>query len=107
MTTVPPPRHEPASSPTLWSCVAARTAVSVHAREALELAAVEVGVVVVAARLEHDHVEARRGQHGRRRAAAGARADDADVAVELGVALTSSGVERLGRRVGRAPSGPG
>ncbi len=54
---------------------------------ALELAAVEVLVVVVAAGLEDDDVQPGGRQHGRGGAAARARADHAHVAVEHGVAV--------------------
>jgi hypothetical protein len=60
--------------------------VQVEARVPRELRAVEVLLAVVAAPLEHHHVEPGGGQHPRRGASAGARADDADVALELRVA---------------------
>jgi hypothetical protein len=47
----------------------------------------------VAAGLEHDHVEAGLGEHGRRHAAARARPDDADVAVERRVTRDPQGSE--------------
>jgi hypothetical protein len=57
----------------------------VEVEEPRLLAAVEVALVVVVARLEDDDVEAGRGQDAGRRAAAGAGADDDHVTGELRV----------------------
>ena len=78
-------------------------AVQVEAGVPGQLGAVEVLLGVVAAGLEHHHVEARRGEHARGRAAAGARAHDHHVAVELGVRRDLQRRDRLaGRVLGRA-----
>jgi hypothetical protein len=62
---------------------------------AVELRAVEVLLAEVAAGLHEHHVEPRLGQHARGGAAAGARANDDDVAVELGVLGDPQGLDRL------------
>src|ERR671914_1632959 len=74
-------------------------AVQVEARVAGQLVAVEVLLAEVAPRLQHDHVEARRGEHAGRGAAAGAGADHADVAVELGVLADLDRLDPLRGRV--------
>ena len=61
-------------------------AAAVEPPERGSLDAVEVPFRPVPALLEHDDVEARRGEHGRRDAAARSGADDADVALELELA---------------------
>ena len=63
--------------------------------ERVDLLAAEHGRL---AGLEHDDVEARRGEHAGRRATARAGADDADVAVESQLAVGALGRERQARR---------
>src|SRR5215208_3469802 len=75
-----------------------RAAPVVEAAQAVQFRSVEVGVLEVAADLEHDHVEAGLGEHGRRYAAARARSDDADVAVERRVTRDRQGSEPRLRR---------
>ena len=73
-------------------------AAAVEAAQADPLGAVEVPFRPVAARLEHDHVQSGRGEHCGRDTAAGARADDADVALERELAVR---LDRLEPRPGR------
>ena len=80
-----------------------RAAAAVEAPEAGPLGAVEVALRPVAARLEHDDVEPRRREHGRGDASARARADHADVALQLEPAAD---VERLEARRGRVVAHP-
>jgi hypothetical protein len=72
--------------------------VRVHVGRDLELR--EVRVVEVAARLEHDDLQAALGQLAGHHAATGARADDAHVGLEHGVVVRHQRSQRLvvGRR---------
>ena len=70
--------------------------VAVEGRDRVEVALGIAVAVEVATRLEHDHVEPGLGELGRRRGAAGARADDHDVAF-LAVALRACISQRAGR----------
>ena len=72
-----------------------------------KLGAVEILIVVVVARLEHDDVEARGGQASSGRPAAGARSDDAHVALELEIAGHRERLDRLRRRVLGGADRPG
>jgi hypothetical protein len=75
----------------------------VEAGERPVLAAVEVLVVIVVARFEHDHVETCPSQHASGGAATGARADDHDVAAQLAVAQHRGQGQRLRRRAHQLP----
>ncbi len=75
----------------------------VEPHEPVELRPVEVLLAEVTAGLDHDDIEALLGQDPGGGAAAGARADDDHVAVELGVLGDLEGLDRLRRRVLEAP----
>ena len=72
--------------------------VAVQRRDRVEMALRVVVAVEVVARLEHDHVEPRLREFGRRGRTAGARADDHHVAF-----LAVAGRRRLTERARRAP----
>ena len=77
-----------------------RSTFEVEPMQRVDLLAAERGSL---ARLEHDDVEARRGENARRRSAARAGADDAHVAVEAQLAVHALGLERQrARRRARA-----
>ena len=78
-------------------------AAEVQPRVPAQLGAVEVLLAVVPTRLDDDDVEAGRGQDPGGRAAARARPDDDDVALELGVAGDLQRRDRLRRRVREHP----
>ena len=84
-----------------------RRCVAEVASVAPKLGAVEIPIVVVVAGLEHDDVEARGGQTSSGRPAAGARSDDAHVALELGSRVTASGSIAFGGASSTGPIGPG
>ena len=74
-------------------------AAAVEAAQAGPLGAVEVALRPVAARLEHDHVQSGRSENRGRDTAAGARADHADVALQLQLAVGLDRLEPWPRRV--------
>ena len=75
----------------------------VQAFEAAEFAAVEVGIVVVAAGFENDHFVSSGGKDGSGYTAAGAGADDAYIAGESRLLLRRGDME-FARRVGALDS---
>jgi hypothetical protein len=86
----------------LWSGVWEAAASEVQADESVELGAVEVLLAEVPAGLDHDHVEARLREDSGGGAAAGPRADDDDVALELRVPGDRERLDRLRRHVRKA-----
>ena len=82
-------------------------AVDVEAVEAGQLGAVEVALAEVTARLDDHDVEPLLREHGGSRAAARARADHDDVAVERRVLGHGKRLDRSRRRVGRRPERTG
>ena len=84
-----------------------RAASSVEPPQARPLGPVEVALRPVAARLEHDDVEAGPCEHGGRDATARAGSDHADVAVELEPAPGLDRLEPRRRRIRSCSGGPG